>query len=924
MLESMFYDAVVKGLFYGLTLAVSVFLVFKFVRSRVTVFLNAGIFTLLVTLFLAIIDVSIFSTYSVYGSTTTYKFIIFITSAVSFQLLLVLKNLTRAFENNGITDTYLAMCFGLTVFSTIVGPFLSTNIAIAASIVLLLFIGLFASGFSLFVLKDEKAANLPIVSTMILTVIATALGLLSFLDIQFSDIYQRFGMHLIVSISILGMTLQLIRRFDSTDSAVASFTSSPQTQMQPESIARLMANDRIKDEHISMVAHELRTPLGGIIGISELLIEGAEGELPPAVNLNLKLIAESGRRLTYLLNDLLDMSKIRYESIKVNKEPIHLRSLVSKVMALQYSVASTKGIELRNSVPADFVNVLADEGKLEQILHNLIGNSVKFTDEGYIAVEVEQVGDKVTIMIEDTGKGLSQSNLQNILDSFNGEIVQQGNMGHNSGLGLKISNKLIELHDSRLTMESAEGFGSFFSFQLDSTTEPAPINEEFENYSIAPRVLNQSITQIRPHRNAHLGDKFSVMVIDDEVINVKVLTAQLGKAGYEVSTYYNGPSALQALKEGTLPDVILLDIMMPQMNGYEVCAEIRKEYNKVELPVIMLTAKNHVSDILEAFKVGANDYVAKPIAKDELLARIKTHLELSKINHAFSRFVPHEFLGFLGYESVLDIKLGDQEQQNMTVLFSDIKDFTKLSENLSPKEAFDFINTFLGVVSPLIRQNGGFIDKFIGDAIMALFPGGTDDAVRTAIKMTSELKKLNEVRKKQGLDPIYTGTGIHTGDLMLGIIGEEQRMEGTVISDVVNTASRLEGLTKLFDNRIIISSQVKDSMTGTEGLHFRYLGKTRVKGKNSILEVYGIVEGDDDEQMQLELNTSESFENGLREFYNKNFTNASVHFNEVLQRNPKDRAASIFLKRSAQLMIQGAPANWSGVDESIHLLEDHT
>src|SRR5690554_1586191 len=144
MLESMFYDAVVKGLFYGLTLAVSVFLVFKYVRTRVAVFLNAGIFTLLVTLFLTIIDVSIFSTYSVYGSTTTYKFIIFITSAVSFQLLLVLKNLTRAFENNGITDTYLAMCFGLTVFSTIVGPFLSTNIAIAASIVLLLFIGLFA------------------------------------------------------------------------------------------------------------------------------------------------------------------------------------------------------------------------------------------------------------------------------------------------------------------------------------------------------------------------------------------------------------------------------------------------------------------------------------------------------------------------------------------------------------------------------------------------------------------------------------------------------------------------------------------------------------------------------------------------------------------------------------------------------------
>src|SRR5690606_15315866 len=165
----------------------------------------------------------------------------------------------------------------------------------------------------------------------------------------------------------------------------------------------------------------------------------------------------------------------------------------------------------------------------------------------------------------------------------------------------------------------------------------------------------------------------------------------------------------------------------------------------------------------------------------------------------------------------------------------------------------------------------------------------------------------NVDRIKKGLDQIVTGTGIHTGDLMLGIIGEEQRMEGTVISDVVNTASRLEGLTKLFDNRVIISSEVRSNLKETEDLHFRYLGKTRVKGKNTVLDVFGIVEGDDDEQMQLELGTIESFESGLREFYNKNFTNASVFFNEVLQKNPKDKAASIFLKRSAQLMINGAP-----------------
>lgn len=280
--------------------------------------------------------------------------------------------------------------------------------------------------------------------------------------------------------------------------------------------------------------------------------------------------------------------------------------------------------------------------------------------------------------------------------------------------------------------------------------------------------------------------------------------------------------------------MILLDIMMPNMNGFEVCTAIRQEFSQTELPVILLTAKSHTSDILQGFKHGANDYIAKPIAKDELLVRIKTHVELSKINHAFSRFVPHEFLRFLGYDSVMDIKLGDQVQKHMTVMFSDIKDFTRLSENMSPKEAFDFINTFLGVVSPLIRRSNGFIDKFIGDAVMALFPGGADDALKAAILITEELKKLNNTRGEKGLEPIHIGTGLHTGELMLGTIGEEMRMEGTVISDVVNTASRLEGLTKVFDNNVIISSDTLNALTVAKMYHFRYLGKTRVKGKNNI------------------------------------------------------------------------------------------
>ncbi len=195
--------------------------------------------------------------------------------------------------------------------------------------------------------------------------------------------------------------------------------------------------------------------------------------------------------------------------------------------------------------------------------------------------------------------------------------------------------------------------------------------------------------------------------------------------------------------------------------------------------------------------------------------------------------------------------------------------------------------------------------------------------MNAAIQISEELKKLNADRKKLEMEPILIGTGVHSGDLMLGMIGEQLRMEGTVISDVVNTASRLEGLTKIFDSNVIISSDIVEAMSYSNLYHFRYLGKTRVKGKHNVLDVYGVIEGDDPLKMKLEKASAEAFEAGIKEFYDKNFTRASVHFNEVLKIHPHDKAASIFLKRSAHLMVTGVPDNWSGVDEGTYIMEQH-
>lgn len=672
--------------------------------------------------------------------------------------------------------------------------------------------------------------------------------------------------------------------------------------------------DQRRTEWVSMVAHELRGPVGGIIGLADLMIDGSETPLNEKTVSNLELISQNGRRLTHLLNDLLDAERIKTGEMELEKKPVHLRSLVNRVLATNIAQAATKSIELVNKIPTDIPNVLVDSDKIEQVLFNLVNNSLKFTDSGKITVRAEKKDGLVEITVEDTGKGFTQRNLDRILDKAEDKLIPGSLNTKTSGLGLKIITRLLEMHDSELTVATLEGIGSSFSFKLPITDQNATVDKRFEDVSFTLKENGSHIADLIPSRTSARREKYEIMIVDDETINLRVLNAQLKRAGYKVIEFFDGYKALKHIQTVSVPDLILLDVMMPGINGFEVLAEVRKQFPQSQVPVILVTAKNQGPDILSGFQAGANDYVTKPIAKDELLARIKTHLELSKVHQAFSYFVPIEFLKFLGYKSILDIQLGDQVQKHMTVLFSDIKDFSRISEKMTPKESFDFINAFLGAVSPVIRKHGGFIDKFIGDAIMALFPGSADDALAAAIDMTNALKALNVERVSNELEPIRVGTGLHTGDLMLGTVGEEKRMDGTVISDAVNTASRMEGLTKVFDTGVVISSKVKEELTNPDLYHFKYLGKAKVKGKMERIDVFGVIEGDDDARVLLEQKTQEEFERGIKSFYDRDFTGASVCFNNVLKLNRTDKAAAIFLKRSANLMISGVPSDWDGID----------
>jgi class 3 adenylate cyclase len=288
--------------------------------------------------------------------------------------------------------------------------------------------------------------------------------------------------------------------------------------------------------------------------------------------------------------------------------------------------------------------------------------------------------------------------------------------------------------------------------------------------------------------------------------------------------------------------------------------------------------------------------------------------ELASLNQVYERFVPREFIDLLERESILQIKLGDQISQKMTVMFADIRGWTSLLEKMTPQEAFNCINAYLRRVSPTINECGGFIDQYYGDGVMALFPGTTDDAVRAAVSMQRAVAEYNQERARDGFDPIGIGVGLHLADLMLGIIGSEDRMQGAVVADAVNLAARIEGLNKMYGSSIALSDETLSEMKEPGRYRHRFIDKVRVKGREDAVTVYEVFEGDDDAMVDLKEQTKPGFESGLELYYGKKFSEASVHFNQVLEKNPQDLAARIYLKRSANYMVNGVPSDWTGVE----------
>ena len=416
----------------------------------------------------------------------------------------------------------------------------------------------------------------------------------------------------------------------------------------------------------------------------------------------------------------------------------------------------------------------------------------------------------------------------------------------------------------------------------------------------------------------------AIICIDDEPTILQSLQRELRSTlgnEVEIEIASGGGEALELLaellEEGFDIPLIISDYVMPEMKGDEVLERIHRI--SPDSLKIMLTGQASFEGVTNAIN-GAQlyRYIAKPWEMDDLTLTVKEALksyvqarqlaqqniqlkamnqELEQLNQAFVRFVPREFLECLNRDSIADVQLGDQVEQKMSILFADIRAFTRLSEAMTPPENFAFINQYLALMEPAIVQNQGFIDKYMGDGIMALFGQTPNTAVQAGVEMLRSLHEFNAQRSQEQREPISIGIGINTGQLMLGTVGGPCSMSSTVISDAVNLAARLEKLTKRYGISLVISGYTYGALDNPQQFAIRWIGQAQVKGKSEMIAAYEVFEADPLELKAGKRQTQQIFEEACKLHHQQQFNQAQQLFEQCLAQVPGDEVARNYLDR---------------------------
>lgn len=478
----------------------------------------------------------------------------------------------------------------------------------------------------------------------------------------------------------------------------------------------LLVYDKLKDEFLAKTSHELSTPLHGIINLSQSLMEGVEGPLKKQQQESVILIHSVGKRLANVVKDLLFVSKIKEGKISIAPRPLHIRIVEEVLAEMEYLMPPTRLVKLINEIPKNLPLVYVDEQKLKQIIFNLLYNAIKFTEHGTITISAKILDEQMHISIQDTGRGIAKEHYDLIFSTFYQVESTKSGESKGLGLGLSITKKIVEESGGRIWVSSEVGKGSCFTFtmplatdqqlqdHLDTTTKVEPAKTTLPKRKI---VDQQQLEKILPTKIK--GTKPStILVVDDEPANLKVLMNAIQSLQYNLIAVSSGQEALEALKTETI-DLMILDLMMPNMTGYEVCRIVREEYDLVELPVIILTAAGHLSDLVVSFQLGANDYLQKPVNLEELKVRVESLLLMKKsaqeaINDELSFFhaqiTPH-FL-YNTFNTIIGLSYSDAEKtrealEHLATYFRAKLNFQNHRSLVSLGEEMELVEAYLAI-----------------------------------------------------------------------------------------------------------------------------------------------------------------------------------------------------------------------------------
>ena len=439
--------------------------------------------------------------------------------------------------------------------------------------------------------------------------------------------------------------------------------------------------------------------------------------------------------------------------------------------------------------------------------------------------------------------------------------------------------------------------------------------------------------------------KPTIICVDDEKVVRDSLKDQLKRAfsrEARVEVAESAEVALEIIEElieerAEIP-VIITDQIMPGVKGDELLIDLAERLPRTLK--ILLTGQASADALGNAVnRANLYRYFSKPWEREDLNLTVREAIrsyfrdkqideqnkelraladDLERKNNAFFRFIPKDYLRLLGIrEDFEKVELGVGVDVDMSILFSDIRDFTPVCEGLSPAECVEFINSYLGHIEKPIYSNHGFIHEFFGDGTMALFDQGAADAIRAGIGMSRSVARFSAERQKAGKPAVRIGVGINAGPVTIGTVGVETRMTCGVAGDNVNLASRVESLTKSYKVAMLVSQHVVERLDDPHEFALRQVDRVTVKGRNAPVDLFEVVDAEPPEIADPKHATMACYSEGVAHFYGGEFIEAGGRFAECLVSNPTDRNALSYLARCREYM-EGAPSDWNGIESLDH------